>query len=326
MLVGLMLLAGGLLQQPLGACALQTTTCDTTERERAVIARKALALLEDDYDVIEGSLSFPPFAQPAGRYGLVSFDGKEVNPPALCAITDSVYTPYGNGLCNYTSTIGPRVRQSLGKGGGGKGRVSLGKWISQKRISVRPPVQDAIVGLFCTPPPVKYFSLRSYVGFRFRPSAWLPAVELADPASNLVINTTARLAPDEEGQQDPFGKTGLFISTADGVTARQARRAFMGAGWPEEAMNLDVLSSEKVYFRDERKPWLLDRSDGIVINYRVSAPVNRSEVEPYFASSYPFFLLRPKAKGRNGGGASLKPNRPRVPLTTVWRRCYTTFV
>lgn len=80
--------------------------------------------------------------------------------------------------------------------------------------------QDAIVGLFCTPPPVKYFSMRSYIGFRFKPSAWLPAVELADPASNAVINTTARLAPDEEGQQNPFRRTALFISTADGVTAR----------------------------------------------------------------------------------------------------------
>lgn len=98
-----------------------------------------------------------------------------------------MYTPYGNGLCNYTFVMTPR---------------------------------DAIVGLFCTPPPTKYFSIRSYVGFRFRPSAWLPAVELADPASNAVINTTARLAPDEEGQLDVFAKTSLFISTADGVTAR----------------------------------------------------------------------------------------------------------
>lgn len=39
----------------------------------------------------------------------MSFDGREVNPPALCAITDGVYTPYGNGLCNYTNVMGPRV-------------------------------------------------------------------------------------------------------------------------------------------------------------------------------------------------------------------------
>lgn len=98
-----------------------------------------------------------------------------------------MYTPYGNGLCNYTFVMTP---------------------------------QDAIVGLFCTPPPTKYYSIRSYVAFRFRPSAWLPAVELADPSSNAVINTTARLAPDEEGQLDVFRKTSLLISTADGVTAR----------------------------------------------------------------------------------------------------------
>lgn len=79
-------------------------------------------------------------------------------------------------------------------------------------------------------------------------------------------------------------------------------------------MNLDVVSAEKVNFRDPRKPWVVDRSDGIIINYRVSNPINRTEVEPYFASSYPFYLLRPKAKS---GAASLKPNRPRVPLTTV---------
>lgn len=80
-------------------------------------------------------------------------------------------------------------------------------------------------------------------------------------------------------------------------------------------MTLDTVSAEKVFFRDERKPWIVDRSDGIVINYRVSSPTNRTEVEPYFESSYPFFLLRPKPK--SGGGASLKPNRPRVPLNTV---------
>lgn len=80
-------------------------------------------------------------------------------------------------------------------------------------------------------------------------------------------------------------------------------------------MTLDTVSAEKVFFRDERKPWIVDRSDGIVINYRVSSPINRTEVEPYFDSSYPFFLLRSKPK--SGGGASLKPNRPRVPLNTV---------
>jgi len=173
------------------------------------------------------------------------------------------------------------------------------------------------VGLFCTPPPVKYFSLRSYTGFRFRPKAWLPAVELADPDNNLTFNTTGKVAEgrreggvrggvgrrtetveeeeEEEDDESPYCKTALFISTGDGVTAREAHEAFASAGWPEAAMNLDVVSAEKAYFRNTRLPWVVDRSDAFVINFRVSQPVNRSEVEPYYSSSYPFYMLRHKS-------------------------------
>lgn len=120
------------------AYARQTTKCDTTEAERAEVMRRTLESLENEYEILPGSLSFPPFAQPAGRYGLgivgvkkegggmeggrkglqvverarlikqtfphlhhpskiVAFDGKVVNPPALCEITSRVDTPYGPG-------------------------------------------------------------------------------------------------------------------------------------------------------------------------------------------------------------------------------------
>lgn len=76
------------LELALVATAQQTTQCDTSPGDRALITRRALEALEEEgYDVIPGKLSFPPFAQPAGRYGLVSFDGAEVNPPVLCHIT-----------------------------------------------------------------------------------------------------------------------------------------------------------------------------------------------------------------------------------------------
>lgn len=217
------------------------------------------------------------------HYRTVAFDGQEINPPALCAITSGVNTPYGPGLCNFSFVLGPR---------------------------------DAVVGLFCTPPPVKYFSLRSYTGFRFRPQAWLPAVELADPDNNLTFNTTGkasgimwregcirgdmgkRAVTKKEGVEDdesPFCKTALFVSTADGATAREAHEAFRSAGWPEAAMNLDVVSAEKAYFRNFRLPWVVDRSDAFVINFRVSQPLNRTAVEPYYFSSYPFYMLRHKS-------------------------------
>jgi hypothetical protein len=61
------------------AYTLQTTKCDTTEAERALYTLKALKQLEDTYEILPGSLSFPDFAQPAGRYGLgACIDGSKV--------------------------------------------------------------------------------------------------------------------------------------------------------------------------------------------------------------------------------------------------------
>lgn len=74
----------------------QTTQCDTSEGERALITRRALEALSEEYDVIPGKLSFPPFAQPAGRYGLVSFNGADVNPPVLCEITGQIDYSFSN--------------------------------------------------------------------------------------------------------------------------------------------------------------------------------------------------------------------------------------
>ncbi|TFJ80156.1 hypothetical protein NSK_008713 [Nannochloropsis salina CCMP1776] len=264
------------------AYARQTTKCDTTEAERAEVMRRTLESLENEYEILPGSLSFPPFAQPAGRYGLVAFDGKVVNPPALCEITSRVDTPYGPGLCNYSFVLGPR---------------------------------DAVVGLFCTPPPVKYFSLRSYTGFRFLPQAWLPAAELADPDNNLTFNTTAKVprrSPYLQGKREgssesdaaPFCRTAAFVSTGDGVTARDVRRALAGAGWAATATNLDVVSAEKAYFRDVRRPWAIDRSDAFVINYRVSQPIDSAAVAPYFASSYPFYMLRHRPEASSATSAT----------------------
>lgn len=102
-------------------------------------------------------------------------------PPALCAIARNVPSPYGPQLCNRTFVLGPR---------------------------------DAVVGLLCTPPPVRYFGLRSYTIFRFRPSPWLSAAELADPINNLIINTTSN------DPNDVFRRTAAVVSTADGVVQR----------------------------------------------------------------------------------------------------------
>ncbi len=69
---------------------------------------------------------------------------------------------------------------------------------------------DAVVFFGCTPPPVKYFSLRSYAIGTFHDL--LPTflfASLGDSTNQLVINTTA--GPTEE----PFGKTTVVTTTAD---------------------------------------------------------------------------------------------------------------
>lgn len=86
-------------------------------------------------------------------------------------------------------------------------------------------------------------------------------------------------------------------------------------------MNLDVVSAEKAYFRNTRLPWVVDRSDAFVINFRVSQPVNRTEAEPYFASSYPFYMLRHKSAAASSLSFAeqqqeLEHHRAREPLTT----------
>ncbi len=75
------------------------------------------------------------------------------------------------------------------------------------------PTPWITTGLGCTPPPAAYFSIRSYVGFRFHPSVWFPAAELGDPANHLTLNSTG-------AADDPFGKTALMVSTGDAETVR----------------------------------------------------------------------------------------------------------
>ena len=73
-----------------------------------------------------------------------------------------------------------------------------------------------IPGLGCTPPPAAYFSLRSYVAFKFDPEFWFPAAELGDPANHLVLNSTG-------SPEDPFSKTAMMLSTGDEETVSVGR-------------------------------------------------------------------------------------------------------
>ncbi len=123
------------------------------------------------------------------------------------------------------------------------------------------------------PPNTNHHSIRSYLAYRFLPAAegealynvtgLMPAAELGDPLNNLVIKTTG-------GPGNPFCKTTLVVSTGDQATFRRLREAFGAAGFPEAAMNLDVLPAEKLAFRHAHRPWILDQSDTIAWQFRVN--------------------------------------------------------
>ncbi len=165
--------------------------------------------------------------------------------------------------------------------------------------------RDGLFWFGCTPPPSRYFSLRSYLAYKFPKvedehpngyfniSGFMPAAELGDPTNNAVIQTTG-------GPGNPFSKTTLVVSTGDQGTYRHVREAFRAAGLPETATNLDVVPQELVRFRDERVPWVVDRADTIAWQFRVNEFVNPAEAGAYLDKVWPVFLVKPKNNGVAG--------------------------
>ena len=211
--------------------------CDSSEAQRALVLERALGALRDDFVLQRGNLSFHLGGNPQGRYG-VSVFSEDLLPPGLkkaSKVTAGFPIPI-----NASFVLGP---------------------------------QDAVFWFGCTPPPARYFSIRSYLAYRFLPAGedeavynvtgLMPAAELGPPTNNAVMKTTG--APGS-----PFSKTTLFVSTGDEATYRQIRKAFGAAGFPETAMNLDVLPAEKVSFRHKHLPWVADRADTIAWQFRVN--------------------------------------------------------
>ncbi|GAB5037440.1 Hypothetical protein NocV09_07900100 [Nannochloropsis oceanica] len=247
--------------------------CDTSTNEREHIINSAVEKLEatGDFDVIEGTLTFNhrQIGNPAGRYGTVSFPTWS-QPMALCkATTFNQTSPIPFSFCSIAFTLGPR---------------------------------DAVVWLGCTPPPAAYFSIRSYVAFRFSPSVWFPAAELGDPANLYTLNSTG-------GALDPYEKTTMLVSTGDRETARHVKNAFSEAGLPKGVDNLDVIPSTLARFRDRQGHplWVTDKSDAFAWQFRVSQFENKDDAEAYFNQTWPVYLVRARPRYEQKGPRPLPP-------------------
>lgn len=265
-----LLLAGVLLAATAAAVSASSAglVCDSTEAERALVLERALGTLREAFELQRGNLSFHMGGNPQVCADCSSNRGlRPINDKGAGRLTPTPTTAQQGryGVSIFSEDLLPPGLKKAGK-------VTAGFPIPINASFVLGP-QDAVFWFGCTPPPVRYFSIRSYLAYRFLPPAegqafynvtgLMPAAELGDPTNHAVFKTTG-------GAGSPFSKTTLFVSTGDLGTYRRIREAFRAAGFPEEAMNLDVLPAEKVNFRHAHRPWVLDRSDTIAWQFRVN--------------------------------------------------------
>lgn len=154
--------------------------------------------------------------------------------------------------------------------------------------------RDAIILIGKTPPPVKYFSFKSYLFARYSPSTppddlKVLFVSLGDTINNENVRTSA-------GKDDsPFGKNVIVICTPDAGTDRIVRKAAKAAGFPEKMMNTDVIPASITRLGRD------DRSDIFLFLHRLMLPLKGSEaaVQDYMNNPpYIAFKITPASQDR----------------------------
>jgi len=155
--------------------------------------------------------------------------------------------------------------------------------------------QDAMVWMGCTPPAVLYYHMRTFSAVHqwgdYDPHS--PMAGLGDTINQAVVNTTGGA-----NGADPWNKTAVIITTADAGTLEQITSAFIKAGIPRTAINVDVLpSSDWIKFLDdapdsEKKRELLgtahaedlwheSKADAIMMLGRVTGYLNKKDRDKY---------------------------------------------
>ena len=125
----------------------------------------------------------------------------------------------------------------------------MGKVKIPRLFQLRP--DEAIVFIGRTPPPVAYFSYRSYVIDHIyenalgEKGATRVFTSLGDTLSNRTIKTTG---------QDPFKRDVVIVITADKGTDARVRAAARSAGIPSRIINTDIIPSSVVRMGIDKDP------------------------------------------------------------------------
>ena len=143
---------------------------------------------------------------------------------------------------------------------------------------------DALVITLCTPPPTRYFGFSTYVWRR------QSRVVSATCANNPLNSRTMR------GGYPAFDQPTVLVSTGDLATFDAVSTAFLAAGVPVTALNLEQLAVDRVSFGRS----ILDRADDLTFSFRVYDANAREYAKQTWTS---VMLLR----SPRGGGRSLQP-------------------
>lgn len=169
------------------------------------VARLKLALEADHISVATGDMFWPPVFQLACA-GILS-------------------------SCNGNNNANPYMVTSLPPVGY--------EWDEDPPLGFLLRQDEAVLLIGRTPPPVTYFSYRSFIFSRFveREGIHRPLfVSLGDPNNMLTIKTRGT------AQGDPFDRAFVLLSAADKSVQTRVLAALHQAGYPDEIINLDVIS------------------------------------------------------------------------------------
>ena len=109
---------------------------------------------------------------------------------------------------------------------------------------------EAIIIVGRTPPPMSYFSVQSFLAWRWdqRQQTW---VELLAPLGDTVNNLTIRTSGPAS---DPFDKDTVLILTADRGVDQRVKAAVRQAGYPASILDMLVVPSSLPAWATTRTP------------------------------------------------------------------------
>jgi len=170
----------------------------------------------------------------------------------------------------------------------------IGKIKVPRLFQLRP--DEAIVFIGRTPPPVAYFSYRSYVVDHIyenalgEKGATRVFTSLGDTLNNRTIKTQG---------SDPFRRDIIIVITADGGTDARVRTAARSAGIPSAIINTDIIPSSVVKMGIDKDPMPFNgppkEFDAFVFIHRVF--LNEGpKCEEGFECEYEQYLQNPNAR------------------------------